>query len=390
MVKVKYVDDDKSKGILVDWKFIFKEYKKLGCPKDVYNPCTLPIYKATYHVLLSERKTGKTTNVLLIGLLLYWHYGIVTPYIRQTETMIMNKNVGTLMDVVKHYGYIEKITDGKYNDIIYHARKWYLVKVENDEIVEQDVNFCMYCLALDCNEVYKSNLNLPTGDWIIFDEFISKRYRMNEFVDFADLLSTIIRKRVTANIIMLANTIDIHSDYFLELEIYEEIQTIRNGEKEILTTERGTKIYYEWIKTNQNIIEKTIYNALYFGFKNPKISAITGSDWALSNYPHIQRGFEKIYSGIYVEYNNRLLALDIVKYDDIGICINCHKATRTYDDSYIYSLSEPKDKRYHYYMGMGNKLDRLIVDLVEAHKIRFQNNSCGTMFYNHYDKKGKK
>ena len=388
---IKYVDNDKRKGVIIDWKFLFKEYKKLNCPKDVYNPCYLPIGKAKYFVLLSERKTGKTTNLLLLGLLAYWHFGIVVQYLRSNESMIMNKNIKDIFSTIVQYGYIEKITNGRFNSIYYHAREWKLCKVdENGEIVEEDIKRCMFCLSFDNNETYKSTYNEPFGDFIIIDEFIGKRYRMNEFVDLMDLLSTIIRKRLTAQIFLLANTIDLHSEYFLEFEIEEYVQSMQIGDKDIFTTSGGTNIYVELIKSGEDNTEKSFYNRLYFGFKNPKINAITGQGWAVNNYPHIQRGYKKLQSGIYIDYHNKLLALDIVIYDDIGLCLNCRKATKLYDDSIVYSLKEPCDKRYRYYMGQGNKLDRFIVDMVESHKIRFQNNACGTMFYNHFNMKDAK
>lgn len=391
MNKVRYVDNDIDKGIIVDWKLIRKKYKQLGCPNDVYDPCTLPLGKATYYTLLSERKTGKTTNVLLIGMLLYMEYGIITQYIRATENMIQRRNTAELFATIIKYGYIEKITDGKYNNVTYYARKWHFCFVdETGEVIDTDPNHFMFCLAVELSETYKSSYNCPTGDWIVFDEFIRKTYRFNEFVDFIDVLSTIIRNRLTANIIMLANTIDKHSEYFNELEIYDDIQTIEVGQRETITTELGTKIYVELISDKHDKNEKKIYNSLYFGFKNSKINAVTGGEWAVNNYPHIQRGFETMLRGLYIEYHGRLLALDIVKYPDIGLCINVHTAFKTYPDSIIYTLQEPKDKRYRYYMGTGTKLDRLIVKMVKAHKIRFQNNACGTMFFNHYNMKDAK
>lgn len=389
--KIKYIDNDINKGIIVDWKHIFKLYKKLNCPKDVYNPCTLPIGKAKYSVLLSERKTGKTTNLLLLGMLLYLEYGIVTQYIRATENMVQRRNTAELFTTIIKFGYIEKMTNGQYNNVYYFARKWYFCKTdESGEVLEQDPNHFMFCLAVELNETYKSSYNCPTGDFILYDEFIRKTYRMNEFVDFIDLLSTIIRDRLTANIVLIANTIDRHSEYFNELEIYDDIQLIEVGQREIIETELGTKIYVELIADLHDKKEKSIYNTLYFGFKNPKINAVRGGEWAVNNYPHIQKGFETIQRGIYIEYHGRLLALDIVKYEDVGVYINVHTAYRTYDDSIIYTLQEPKDKRYRYYMGTGTKLDRFIVKMVKAHKIRFQNNACGTMFFNHFNQKDAK
>ena len=79
---MKYIDDNKELGILYDWKKIYRLYKKLGCPDNVYNPTTLPINQAKYFMLLSERKTGKTTNLLLLGMCANQEYGTVIHYIR--------------------------------------------------------------------------------------------------------------------------------------------------------------------------------------------------------------------------------------------------------------------------------------------------------------------
>ena len=384
----KFYNDDINKGIIVDWKEVQKEYKKLGCPNNVYDASRLPFASATYFQLLSERSTGKTTSVLLLAGILYRKYGIITQYIRTREDMIQNKTIKELFKTVREFHYIEKLTDNKYNDVIYSARKWYYCRVdENGEIVEKSPNHFMYCLSIDRAEMYKSSYNAPTGDFIIFDEFIGKYYRLNEFVDFMDLLKTIIRDRVSPKIVMLANTINKHSEYFSEFEIYDEIQLLEYGSHEIIKTEKGTAIYVELIADKKEKNEKTKINNLFFGFKNPKINSIVGGEWATNEYPHIENGYKLIQNGVYIESHGKLLALDFVEYENFGICINCHKATRTYDDSIIYSLEEPKDSRYRFYMGTGDRLDKLIAKLVNSHHIRFQNNACGTIFYNHYSMK---
>ena len=87
MTNIKYIDNNQQKGILIDWNMIFREYKKLKCPADVYDPTTFPINVVNWGVILSDRAKGKTTDWLLIGLLLYKHYKIQTGYIRQTDNM---------------------------------------------------------------------------------------------------------------------------------------------------------------------------------------------------------------------------------------------------------------------------------------------------------------
>lgn len=387
-MQIKYINNDINMGIDYDWRFIMKEYRKLKCPDNVYDPTKLPLSKAAYFKLLSERKTGKTTNILLVGMIMNKFYGTTIQYIRQTEDMIMNKVIQDLFKTIREFDYIPKLTDGKYDDCIYKARRWYYVKYdETGEILEQCPEHFMFCLSVDKNEIYKSSYNAPKGDWIIYDEYISSRYRLNEFVGFMDLIATIKRDRMSVRIIMLANTIDLHSEYFNEFEVYDQVQLLEVGQREILTTDLGTKIYIELISDRKDKSLKSALNTMYFGFKNPKLNSIRGGAWATNDFPHIQAGFKEVQRGLYIEYHDKLLALDIVEYDDIGLCINVHKASKTYDDSIIYSLNEPKDKRYRYYLGQGDNLDRFIVRMVHSHKIRFQNNACGTMFFNHFNQK---
>lgn len=387
-MQIKYINDNKNNGIEYDWRLILGEYKKLGCPNDVYNPSKIPFASTAFQMLLSERSTGKTTNLLLVGMIMNKLYGTIIQYIRSSEDMIMNKTINELFKTIREFHYVEKITDGKYNDLIYSARKWHYCKVdENGDVIEKCPYHFMYCLSIDKSENYKSSYNAPKGDYIIFDEFIGKRYRMNEFVYFMDLLKTIIRDRLSAKIILLANTIDKHHEYFNEFEIYDDVQMLEVGKNEIFTTDLGTRIYLELIADKKDASKKSTLNKLYFGFRNPKINAITGGDWSMNDYPHIERGFTDIQKGLYIEYHDRLLALDIVEYEDIGLAINVHHAYKTYDDSIIYSLNEPKDQRYKYYMGVGDNIDRFIVRMVRSHKVRFQNNACGTMFFNHFNQK---
>ena len=110
---IPYKKGDVNKTIEVDWKAIFELYNKLGCPKEYYNPSTLPIDKAAFFFLTSERNTGKTTNLLLITMLLWQKYGMISGYLRQREEEVTPKELKNLMNVILANGYIKKITDGE-------------------------------------------------------------------------------------------------------------------------------------------------------------------------------------------------------------------------------------------------------------------------------------
>lgn len=385
---IKYYDNEIKKGIIYDHKAIKAEYKKLGCPKDVYNPCKLPLDEAKYFALLSERSTGKTTNLLLLGMLYNWHYGTEMIYIRKLESMIFKKELDGLFKTIREYGYIEKVTGGRWNNCEYYAGKWRYTNIdENGVVVEKAAEHFMRCLAVNRREVYKSSMVSVKGDFIIYDEFISDRYGLNEFVAFCDLLKTVIRDRLSPLVFMLANTIDKHSEYFHEMEIYEEIQLIEVGKSEIIKTQKGTKVFVELIRDAKEIEEKRRLNTLFFGFLNPKISSITGEGWAISNYPHIERGYKTIQHGVYIEYHGRYLELEIVEYEGKGVYILVHRASEVYEDSVIYSNADHLDGRYRFHLGDGCGLDNFIKWAIVNHRILFQDNSCGTIFFNHVNSK---
>ena len=224
-MKKEFIDGKRTNGIIYDYPTIRKEFRKLKIPTEFYNPSKCPFDKCKWFINLSDRSTGKTTNWLLFGMIMNKLYGTVIQYVRQTNDMITPRNSKNLFDTILDNNYVSKLTDGKYNTIVYKAKRWYYaIADDNGEIIEQKNNHFMCMLSIDNAENYKSSYNAPYGDIIIFDEFIGKYYYRNEFVRFNDLLKTIIRDRQAPIIVLLANTIDKNSQYFNELEIYNTVQ----------------------------------------------------------------------------------------------------------------------------------------------------------------------
>lgn len=378
----KYINDNPLYGVLIDWNLALSIFNSLEIPDDVYNP-TRAIRETVenecrYNVGMSKRSTGKTTNYLIIGIILWWLYGVHSVYIRQREDMISPKNTGDLFDVIIEHGYISKITDDTFNTVVYRARRWFFVKKVDGEITDQsDDYFCFMC-DIEHYQDIKSGFNDPLADWLIYDEFISKMYYPNEFVDLCHLISTIKRKRRSTIINMLANCIDIYSIYFNELSIADEVQKMPAGSHAVITSPKGTKIYVERIEPNEKAKRQDeIDTMLYFGFVNPKMAAITGDDWAMDNYPHIPDGdVQTLYSHLYIYYNGKYARLDIVMHDDLGICCYAHWATRTHDDSIILTAENRTDSRYVYRTGRG-ALDTLIRKLFNDNRVYYATNDVG-------------
>lgn len=354
-------------------------------PDGVYNLDRHNFYKNIYHIICSERSIGKTTTFLLMGLLLYKEYGVQTIYMRQTEDMIRPKNTATLFNVILENNYISEITNGEYNGIYQYSRFFYFCTYDETgkRIDTDDTPFCI-CVALSERYDIKSNFNTPKGDWVIFDEFISNRMARDEFVSFMDILSTIIRERTSARILLLSNTIDVESQYFYDFEISDIVKKMCFGEIEEFVTEKGTKIQIEFPTldaTRRKKKEK--HNTLYYGFVNSKLNSITGGGWAFDTYQHPFGDFSVILNRVYIKYKlDMFIKADIVyNKENNKIMVYFHKSTKTYDDSIILTNDTPQNVNEH---GIETKIYNKIYSLYCNNLAMYQNNTIGTMIDKFY------
>lgn len=393
-MKIEYINGNPLDGVVYDFNLLRNEYKRLKCPKDVYNPSHLPFESCKWLVTLSERARGKTTNLLLFGMLIWWHYGTGICYLRSNEQMIMPKASKDLFSNIISWGYVEKISKGKYNTIVYKSRRWYFAHVDEDGNIDNQSpdSFCIM-LSIDKNEQYKSVLETK-NDFIIFDEFIERYYYPQQFVLLCDLIKTIARARQSVMICLSANTIDLNSPYFNELQIRDKIENMTQGENAIVTTPKGTKVFVEILgkKTEKAGKKQALLNRLYYGFDNPKLASITGSDtWAMFNYPHTPKEFKIMSKNHYLEYNDKLINLEICQTADGVRFVNCHFATNTYEDSVIYTLDFSTDRNYRYAFGV-TKVDKYLWEFYNKNLFTYADNTVGSLVEKFVDsvKKGVK
>lgn len=361
---------------------IIKEYKKLKCPPEVFDPCKLPLKRDKYFVLCSERSVGKTTNVLLFGLLAHEIDGVQLQYLRMHSEMVTPKVSRQLFDTILAFDYISKITGGKWHNVRYWSAGWYYCNYdENGKVAEQDQKPFMMCLGLDKNEFYKSSYNAPNGDIIIFDEFVSRYYPPDSFILFCDIVKTIVRERQTPIIFMLGNTLDRYNQFFAEMELLGVTTSMPLGEHTEVVTSQGTPIYVEFV-TREKTPEKIRLNKLFFGFKNKKLGSITGEDWVIIPMQHIDPEDAEdrlvIAKHLYVTYEGQLIQLELVRSDKYGTHVLAHFANHPYADSRIYTMETMDDQRYRFRWGY-DKLDRLIWTLYERKKFYYANNSVGVL-----------
>lgn len=383
---VKYIDNNQQKGILIDWNMIFREYKKLKCPKDVYDPTTFPINVVNWGVILSDRAKGKTTDWLLIGLLLYKHYKIQTGYIRQTDNMTKSTKTRELFNVVEEYGYVSAIFGKDWNSIYLWQKHFYLCnRDENGKVIDKcEDDFCMV-LSVDKSYDYKSTLSKPRMDILLFDEFISNKYAPDEFVDLCQLISTVRRKRLSTKIICLSNMVTPYSQYLEEMGLRQTALKLKPGQSEIVKTILGLDIYFEILDGNK-MTDKSAVNAniSYFGFANKKLSAITGSDWEIKNYPHLPRpeegeGRTVITRDLYIYCFDKYICMEIWKSTKMGYYMNFRPYPLTVPEKgIIFTDQIPQKSNEVYGTGKGTKFVK-VWDLYRQHRDFYSSNEIGHM-----------
>ena len=403
-MKLEYIDGESKNGIKYDWGLIREEYLKLDVPSMYYDPLKMPIPETKWNIIMSERSRGKTSEILLLGMVMNKLYGTHIQYLRSREEMIVKKNSEDLFTVIVREGYVEKLTNGQYNSIVYRSRRWYYQKVDEDgnEIERSPEQFCTM-LSIDRAEIYKSAYNSPLGDYIVFDEFIERAYYPDLFISLVDLIKTIARDRLSVIIVCLANTIDKNAIILKDLMITEAIEDMKQGDAKEIVTPKGTRIYVEIMAKVQKKAGKKRQkvNTEYYGFDNNRISGITGSDtWAVDSYPHTPKHFKILQKNHYLILNGKLINMEIcqtippddkyeLEYYEDQIFINLHPATKTYDDSVIYTLdADVYDSRKRFKFGMMD-FDKWLWGKYNQNLFTYADNTTGALV-DKYIQMGKK
>ena len=376
---------------MFDWKQIRNDYNKLKCPTTAFAPNFGAFANNKYNILLSERNTGKTTAMLLVGLLLNARYGTVIQYIRNTVEEVRPKDM-KIFDTIVNYEngrYIKQITNGAYNTIIYYRSSFfYAVRDEETfDILSKGEEVC-HVLTIDRNFDYKSSYNAPYGDFIIWDEFVGKNV---DAMLFLDLVSTIVRDRENPVIVMLSNTINSNSKVFEEFCISKEVKRLQKGDKKEIITSKGTHIYIEVINKEKNK-SRSLLNSLFFGFDNPRINSITGENqsvWAVDIAPHILRKDEQTNREVFVDnvfieiFRFEFLKLVFCYNDEQGYHLEITRSNEPrYEDDIILTTYDLINTRYRYGIGQG-KLRKTILNYYDNHKIYYGTNEIASDFKNY-------
>lgn len=342
--------------------------------------------QAYYYVVFGERSNGKTYSALDYALERYKKNGEQFAYVRRWGEDIRKKNLSNLFSGHAENGRINKIFEGEWNQIHYSSSKFYLERVNEKGEIERDDGCCGFAFDLNSMEHYKST-SFPKITTVIFDEFMSRNgYLPNEWVLFANTLSTIIRHRDNVKILMLGNTVNKYCPYFTEM-----------GLKHIKDQKPGTVDVYHYGDTDLTVVVEYTGTSIkhggkasdvYFSFDNPELKMITGGAWEIAIYPHLTvkyRPKDVVYN-FFVIFEDEVLHGEVVSLNT-GPFIFIHaKTTPIKNENKDVVYTSKPDERWNYRMCLTKHTDPLsifIMKCLRENRVFYSTNEIGEVFRNY-------
>lgn len=381
----------------IDWREVKKKFKKLKTVEKyrkamgdktayLWTPLHIPIENFAYGFFMSDRTRGKTTQIFLLYMIAAFDYDKTIEYVRTTDEEISLKNVRKMFDVIVTFDYISEITKGKYNNVRYDSRYWYLCKTQGGKITDIDNKPFCHISAVRSYLDLKSGYNSSNSDLILYDEFIGKENE-DDFEKYTQLQSTFFRMRKNCKVIFLANAINKQAPYFYEFTIAKPIEHLESGDNVLIQSPLGTKFYVEILPSDKSDTKVKI-NTEYYGFENSKLSAITGAQtWAFKSYQKIIRcEKEYITKNIYIYYHGKYYRCDVAMKDGDELpMIEVHRASKIYNDSVIFTLDNMSDSRYIHALGY-TRSHQKFWKLLKRNRFYYDSNETGDFIERYYNK----
>lgn len=340
---------------------------------------------AQYNMVIGERSNGKTFAALEYAVRQFYENGKETAYIRRWKEDYRGKRGDTLFSNLTSTGVIEAITEGKWTTTYYYSGRWYLARrdEELDKVVHDSTPFC-YAFAISDQEHDKSTA-YPNITTIIFDEFMTRSYYLqNEFVMFANVLSTIIRHRNDVKIFMLANTVNKYCPYFKEMGL-KHITEMKQGDIDVYTYGSSSlRVAVEYCKP----YEKGKASDVYFTFNNPSLQMITGGVWEIDIYPHLPRKYSRsdVVYNFYIAFDDNLLDCECIVLPDCSFIYIHEKTTPIKDEANSLIFTDTYDPRPNFIRNIRkptNSITRRIASYFRDDKVFYQDNEVGEVVRNY-------
>lgn len=369
---------DKTLFIYTHYKEINKILQKWMNDK-YYDIRNLLRCNSEYLIAFGEKSNGKSTASQMVLCICYWLFDVHSVLLRLYDEDFKKGRAQGMFGGIPD-GFIADITKGKYAQIVYRNFAWYFANYdeEKDEYQLHPEPFCYRHCILNAG----SSFQHPKVEIILFDEFIRKDTQRNapdEFIEFQTIVSTIKRNKTSLQILMMGNTVNYFSVYFVEM-----------GLKNIRQQKQGTIDTYTYGNSDLSVsveycdtpIGKNQKSNKYFAFNNPKLDMITKGSWQLDIYPHLPVKYrpKDIVLSYYIKFDDRMFQCDIVQRDNSSFTYIHTDITKTpdFNNDIIYMMQE--DSRPNISKNISKPVydfQRVIWSFFPSHKVFYQNNEIG-------------
>lgn len=344
---------------------------------------------ATYRMIIGQRSNGKTYKVCKHIVTDYFKKGHRGAYVRRYEETLTPKNLQCLFD--PHKKLIMELSEGRYNHVTYRAKEFHLdyMDEETGEITDRDP--VPFCIAAAINTA-ENTKGMDRGELhiIVFDEFMTRvGYLTNEFVQFMNLLSSLIRDRDDATIYMLANTVNKYCPYFKEMGL-KNIENLPKGEIAVYTY--GDSRLTVAVEICDEVLATKKVASKYFAFDNPQLQMITKGEWEFQIYPRPPyKIFEDdIQLRFYIRFAENMLCCEIIHpvikshCNDVFIFVHPQTKDINIDDYTIMYVQDFSTCRMHvrFIKDCPTEAHKLICGLIQRKSVCFSDNDTGEIFRN--------
>lgn len=360
---------------------VFKRKKKEEDAPLYYDISDIDATGATYRLAIGGRGIGKTYSVCRKIITNFLTDGDRAAYIRRYAEEIQPKNIAMLFD--PHIELIKELSDGRFNSVFYRANCFYLTYVDEEgKIQDKSDVFCYTCSI----NTWMTQKGQDRGEVkiILFDEFLTRDgYIKNEFVNFMNVVSSLVRDRDTAIIYLLANTVSKYSPYWEEFGIkgvdemeQNEIRLYRYNQILTLAIE-----YCPSVEAVQKVSSK------YFAFDNPQLEMISTGAWEHLLYPHYTETLleQDLLKKFWIEFDGKTLCGEIYQ-NKTKRFIYLHLQTKSHKfeplDCVYTSRATDEICHVHYINDCPTPIHLLVKDLIRKKSVFFSTNEVGEIFRN--------
>lgn len=341
---------------------------------------------ATYNVIFGERSNGKTYAALKLAVETWVKNKTEFAYVRRWKEDLTGKRAAQIFAALNNDGFVKTITGGEFDKIHYWAGKFYFASLdENGKVIYNDNNCLGHCFAISDVEHNKS-ISYPKVELIIFDEFLTNKiYLPDEFINFMNVVSTIVRQRETVKILMLGNTVNKFCPYFKEMGL-TNIESMKQGSIDIYRYgDSKLTVAVEYCASTNKTDKKS---NLYFAFDNPKLSMITGGAWELDLYPHLPIKYKPkdVLLRYFIIFSGKIYDCNIISTGDFYFTYIHEKTTdiKNPDKYIVYSLEQSAKPNYNTRITKPqNRVQQKILWFFEHNRVFFQNNDVGNAIHNY-------